>query len=279
MHSFMLPVQFLDTVLDMPVVVLRQVLRSLVPKSVVFPQLQSIGGRLPSFVPQMQIPMVQTVQQTIEIPLMPFVFRWSMPLLCRFCASQVVSLRTQRTAWFDSGYMRCVSLWSFHIFYVYWLTLDPEVDSRPALFWRLLGFTVDASLCVRLRRPYFSVLLGSTVDTSLFVRLRRPYFSVMLGSTVDTSLCVRLRRPYFSVMLGSTVDTSLCVRLRRLVFLVSIHLALCSFPVFRPVMLDIMASMDLKDSFMRGAAHHQGHLHSLSRRRVWFPWSTLFYRP
>ena len=29
------------------------------------------------------------------------------------------------------------------------------------------------------------------------------------------------------------------------------RLALCSFPVFRPVMLDIMASMDLKDSFMR----------------------------
>ena len=27
-------------------------------------------------------------------------------------------------------------------------------------------------------------------------------------------------------------------------------------------MLDIMASMDLKDSFMRGAAHHRGHLHS-----------------
>ena len=109
---------------------------------------------LPSF-RQRQIPMVQTVQLTTEIPQMPFVFRWSMPLLCRFCASQVVSLRTQRTAWFDSGYMRCVSLWSFHIFYVYWLTLDPEVDSRPALFWHLLGFTVDASLCVRLRRPYF----------------------------------------------------------------------------------------------------------------------------
>ena len=42
-----------------------------------------------------------------------------------------------------------------------------------------------------------------------------------------------------------------------------LHLAPCSFPVFRPVMLDIMASMDLKDSFMRGAAHHRGHLHSL----------------
>ena len=104
----------------------------------------------------------------------------------------------------------------------------------------------------------------SVLDTPLFgsghiygVSLRSfleefpSFLNVMLGSTVDTSLCVRLRRPYFSIMLGSTVDTSLCVRLRRLVFLVTIHLALCSFPVFWPVMLDIMASMDLRDSFMR----------------------------
>ena len=39
-HSFMLPVQFLDTVFDMPVVVLRQV-----PITVVRPQLPSIVGR------------------------------------------------------------------------------------------------------------------------------------------------------------------------------------------------------------------------------------------
>ena len=44
-HSFMLPVQFLDKVLDMPVVVLRQVLRSMVPKTVVVPQLHFSGGR------------------------------------------------------------------------------------------------------------------------------------------------------------------------------------------------------------------------------------------
>ena len=75
---------------------------------------------LPS-VPQRQIPMVQTVQQTTKIPQMPFVFRWSMPLLCRFCASQVVSLRTQRTAWFDSGYMRCVSLRSIHFLRLLWI--------------------------------------------------------------------------------------------------------------------------------------------------------------
>ena len=44
----MLPVQFLDTVLDMPVVVLRQVLGSMVLTNVV-PQLQSIEGRRHSF--------------------------------------------------------------------------------------------------------------------------------------------------------------------------------------------------------------------------------------
>ena len=43
-HSFMVPVQFLDKVLDMAVVVLRQVLRSIVPKTVVVPQLHFIGG-------------------------------------------------------------------------------------------------------------------------------------------------------------------------------------------------------------------------------------------
>ena len=45
MHLFMLPVQFLDMVLDMPIVVLRQVLRSMVQKTVVFPQLHFIDGR------------------------------------------------------------------------------------------------------------------------------------------------------------------------------------------------------------------------------------------
>ena len=46
-HSafIVLPVHFLDKVLDMPVVVLRQVLQSMVQKTVVVPQLQSIDGR------------------------------------------------------------------------------------------------------------------------------------------------------------------------------------------------------------------------------------------
>ena len=44
-HSFMLPVQFLDMVLDMPVVVLRQVPGLMVQKTVVRPQLPFIYGR------------------------------------------------------------------------------------------------------------------------------------------------------------------------------------------------------------------------------------------
>ena len=73
-HSFMLHVQFLDKVLDMPYVVLRQVLRSIVLKTVVVPQLQSIAGRRHSlsFVPE-QILMVQTIQQTTEFPQLLYV--------------------------------------------------------------------------------------------------------------------------------------------------------------------------------------------------------------
>ena len=41
-HSIMLPVQFLDTVLDMPAVVLRQVPGLMLQKTVEVPQLQSI---------------------------------------------------------------------------------------------------------------------------------------------------------------------------------------------------------------------------------------------
>ena len=37
----------------------------------------------------------------------------------------------------------------FHI--VNMLIMDPEVDSRPALFQRLLGSTMDTCLCVSLR--------------------------------------------------------------------------------------------------------------------------------
>ena len=44
-HSFILPVQFLDTVFDMPVVVLRQVPGLMVQETVVRPQLPSIVGR------------------------------------------------------------------------------------------------------------------------------------------------------------------------------------------------------------------------------------------
>ena len=124
--------------------------------------------------------MVQTVQQTTEIPQMPFVFRWSMPLLSRFSASQVVCLRTQRTAWFDSGYMRCVSL-------------------RSILF----------STCM--------------VDYGTSGRFSTCSFSALAWFNSK-----------YKFMRQSTW----------LVFLVTMHLALSSFVVLRPLMLDIMAGMD-----------------------------------
>ena len=49
------------------------------------PQLQSIQVVDISFVAQRQFPMVQTSPLTSEAPQLPFVFRWSMALLCRSC--------------------------------------------------------------------------------------------------------------------------------------------------------------------------------------------------
>ena len=92
MHSFILPVQLLDKVLHMPVVVLRQVPGLMVQKTVEPPQLQSIFSRRIPFVPQKQNLMVQTIQRIIEIPQLPLVIRWSMSLLfwsCRFSGAAV----------------------------------------------------------------------------------------------------------------------------------------------------------------------------------------------
>ena len=55
---------------------------------------------------------------------------------------------------------------------------------------------------------------------------------------------------YFNAMLGSIVDTSSCVTLRRMVFLVTMHLALYSFVVLRPLMLVITAGMDQKECYV-----------------------------
>ena len=49
------------------------------------PQLQSIQVVDISFVAQRQFPMVQTSQLNTEVHQLPFVFRRSMPLLCRSC--------------------------------------------------------------------------------------------------------------------------------------------------------------------------------------------------
>ena len=86
-HSFILPVQLLDKVLDMPVVVLRQVPGLMVQKLWSPRSCSSSSVVDILFVPQRQIPMVQSVQQTTEIPQLPFVFKWSMTLLCWSCGS------------------------------------------------------------------------------------------------------------------------------------------------------------------------------------------------
>ena len=54
-------------------------------KTAVSPQLQSIQVIDISFVVQRQFPMVQTSKLTTEVPQLPFVYRWSMPFLCRSC--------------------------------------------------------------------------------------------------------------------------------------------------------------------------------------------------
>ena len=243
-YSFMLPVQFLNIVFDMPVVVLRQVLGLTVQNTVVRPQLQSIEGRrlslsfsrgssswsrlftrpqrffscysisgcrcpccsgscrfsgaaplaLPQLqlveksvtfsvplyltvtctvpysvllgsrvdytlgvslrgllastlhelqilrscssssvvdtllVPQRQIPMVQTVQQTTEIPQMPFVFRWSMPLLCRSCGSTGCSSPYTAHCLVRQRIHAVRQSTEYFIFYVNWWILRSILD-------------------------------------------------------------------------------------------------------------------------------------------------------
>ena len=92
-HSFILPVQLLDKVLDMPVVVLRQVPGLMVQKTVEPPAVAvHLWSSTLHFVPQRQNLMVQTFLRIIEIPQLPLVIRWSMSLLfwsCRFSGAAV----------------------------------------------------------------------------------------------------------------------------------------------------------------------------------------------
>ena len=77
----------------------RQCYGQTVQNSVLVPQLLLIGGRLPSFVPQRQIPMVLTFQQPMEFPQLQCVARWSMPLL-RIACFTCPSLRNDSCSWF-----------------------------------------------------------------------------------------------------------------------------------------------------------------------------------
>ena len=95
-HSFILLVQLLDKVLDVPVVVLRQVPDLMVQKTVVRPQLPSIYGRRHSLSfsrgssPRSRL----SIHQTTEILQLVFVFRWSMPMLCWSCSFSCAAVET-----------------------------------------------------------------------------------------------------------------------------------------------------------------------------------------
>ena len=128
----------------------------------------------------------------------------------------------------------------FFIFYVNWWIMDPHVDSRPALFQCLLGSTADTC--------------GASVYGVFHI----------LRDLVDYGSSGRFSTCSFSAFAWFHSEYKFMRQSTWLVFLVTMHLALfLFFPVLRPLMLDIMAGMDQKDSFLRGAAHHRGHSHPL----------------
>ena len=103
-HSFMLLVQFLDMVLDMPVVVLRQVPGLMVQKTVVRPQLPSIYGRRhslsssrgsshgPGYSPDHRDSPVAVRFQVVDVPVVPGragsqVLLWRRPWRSHSCSS------------------------------------------------------------------------------------------------------------------------------------------------------------------------------------------------
>ena len=96
-HALQLQVQFLDTVLDMPVVVLRQVPGSMVQKTVVLPQLQSIDGRRHSL--SFRRGSSPWSLRPWRVPSCVWTVR-SMPLLCRSCRSLAIPSRHRgRSPW------------------------------------------------------------------------------------------------------------------------------------------------------------------------------------
>ena len=85
-HLFMLPIQFLDKVLDMPAVVLRQVLRSMVQKTVESPQLHFIDGRRHSLsFRRGRSSWSRLFSGSSRFRSCRSFFRWSMSLLCWSC--------------------------------------------------------------------------------------------------------------------------------------------------------------------------------------------------
>ena len=83
---------------------------------------------------------------------------------------------------------------NFTFFYVDLWTMDPEVDSRPALCARTQRTTwFDSGYkCVSLLRisRFSTWICGLRILRSILVLLFVPVYSALLGSTVDTNASV-----------------------------------------------------------------------------------------
>ena len=95
---------------------------------------------------------------------------------------------------------------------------------------------------------FFCVVLGSTADTCS----ASVHGVFHIRELVDYGSSGRFSTCFFSAFAWFNSGYKFLRQSTWLVFLVTTHLALFSFVVLRPLMLDIMAGMDQKDSFMRG---------------------------
>ena len=188
-------------------------------------------------------------------------------------------------AWFNSGYSLCVSsqrLWISSLFSTCWTRIlrsflifcilirslgiwQPLVRCLPCPgYTEKLDFLRDDFSHYFLRAPciwqslycvccclwIFGLWIFREMTPGMVSVLHTPRFDSGYIFGVSLRSLLEEFHSYFNAMLGSTADTSLCVRLRRLVLLVTMHLALYSFVVFRPQMLVITAGMDQKECYV-----------------------------
>ena len=169
-HSFMLPVQFLDTVFDIPVVVLRQMPGLMVHKTVDRPQLQSIHGCRHSLSFRCGSPSWSRLfQQTTEIPQLLFHGRCPRYVgvqslrCCRgedLCAPTVAARTLSTTPCIWQSLVRCSPV-EYAVFSTSWFTSGYMTTSVYVVV--LLAGCMHLALCslaCRLSSPTTVVVHG-----------------------------------------------------------------------------------------------------------------------